>query len=417
MQIILTMLIFIALMLGIVSDSRSDKRIYSPIKIFNGIWIILFGIYHLKLSYIQSDFTTRALLAFLLCIVSFNATFFVANHIYHTKLKRNKGKKKLTPKDNKYFKMPSCIKKILEYPLPKKIRIINITFIVLFILEICYSGFLPLLSLFTKSGGNYLSFGIPSLSGFMYAIAICVGAYYLYKRDPRVMIYIGFGILSVSRQVIMSMIIEAAIIFICKYRKESSRIKHLPIKIVAVIVALVCGFTLFGNFRSGSNVMQNTFRPREQYENLPSSIMWLYSYTEFSFSNFNKLTTLTSGGTNLGANSLNAILPSVISNRMPIKKNFNQDYRVQANFNVSTWFVEIYIDFGLIGIAIFSMLVSLLGYVLYTIVLKKPSIRNCLLYAVFVHNILLFFFINMFLYLPVVSQFVFIPLIFRKDDE
>ena len=45
---------------------------------------------------------------------------------------------------------------------------------------------------------------------------------------------------------------------------------------------------------------------------------------------------------------------------------------------------------------------------------KKGNLKYAMIYTVVVHNIIMLFFSNMFLYLPVVSQFIYIPLIFAK---
>ena len=66
---------------------------------------------------------------------------------------------------------------------------------------------------------------------------------------------------------------------------------------------------------------------------------------------------------------------------------------------------------------VFNSLMAMLGYFLYEGTIKKHSDKNILLYSVFAHNILLLFFVNMFFYLPVSIQFLYIPLIFGGKNE
>lgn len=402
------LLIFVALVAFLAVDFAIDKKILSPVKIFNSIWLVVLTLYLFNPSYIQDPFSTRTELVFLICVSCFNASYYVSRRFFipkeHEVRKQKKSKKTRT----------ECAKGI---GLRKKLRIINIVFIAMFLVEIIYSGYLPIISLLMGRESGYLNFGIPSVNGLMYAVATCLGAYYIFKKDPRACIYLGFGILIISRQLLITMIIEAAVLFLCFRVHSGMKIKYVWLKAVAIIVLIVAGFTVIGNVRSGSNEMQRIFEPRPGYENLPTSVMWVYSYLEFSLSNFNNLVSLTNGGVNYGASSVNYLLPSVISRKISLPNNFNQNYLVRPNFNVSTWFPEIYLDFGIMGVGISSVLLGLLGWVLYRNMLKSASVRDMLLYAVFVHNILMFFFINMFLYLPVVAQFAIIPLIFRGDNE
>lgn len=401
------MLVFAVLIIFLAVDFAIDKKWLSPLKIFNGIWLLVLVLYSFELSYVQEPFNDKTVQVFLVCVATFDIVYYSAKKF----LKEPKKKDKKTKKED------IVKKKINFHGLEQKLKIINISFIILFGIEIIYSGYLPMLSLAMGRGSEYLNFGIPSVNGLMYALATCLGAYYIFKKDPRALIYFGFGVLIVSRQLLMSMIIEAIILFACFRVHHKNKIRHLWLKVVAVVVVVFAGFTVLGNARSGSDEMQNIFEPRAGYEGLPTSVMWIYSYLEFSLSNFNNLTSYTSGAVNFGSSAINAFLPTVIARQIKLPNNFEQNYLMRLNFNVSTWFPEVYLDFGIVGVGVFSGLVALLGWALYRNILKKESIRDYLLYAVYLHNILLFFFINMFLYLPVVAQFAIIPLIFKDKDE
>lgn len=401
--------IFLVLVTFLIIDYILDKRFFSPVKIFNAVWIVIFGLYQLKLSYLQDDFTDTALWVFLICILVFDTVCLIYNILSK---RRDKNRESTTGQKDRILAWYKP-----KFSVDEKLKVVNIVFVILFIVEIIYSKKIPLVSLLAGGDSEYLEFGIPSLNGLMYGVAICTGAYYIYKKNPRALIYLLFGALVVSRQLLISMILEAIIVFGCRRIGDKHKIKHIFLKIMMVLVAFIMGFSLFGNFRSGSDVMQRIFEPREEYKNLPMPAMWLYSYTEFSFSNFNNLTKKTEGGVNHGLSIAKRLLPSAITNNLNIKTNFDKNYLIKPNFTVSTWFSEIYLDFGIIGVAIFSALIALLGSVLYKYVLKNNSIENSLLYALFLHNILMFFFINMFLYLPVISQAVFIPMLFRGKEK
>ena len=126
---------------------------------------------------------------------------------------------------------------------------------------------------------------------------------------------------------------------------------------------------------------------------------------------------MTSGFVNYGASTLNFFLPTVIINSFNLTPNWNENYLVQSNFNVSTAFPEIYLDFGVLGLILFSIFISYFGNKLYRNLKKDLSDKNILMFAVYIHNIIFIFFVNMFLYIPIFFQFIFIPLIFREEDS
>ena len=212
----------------------------------------------------------------------------------------------------------------------------------------------------------------------------------------------------------MSMVIQAIIYSIILSSIKGKKVNYK--KYVAILAIFLIMFTIIGSFRS-KGVMKACFMPKEQYENLPEGVMWLYSYIEFSFSNFNNLVSMTNGGINHGASILNEIMPTVISNIINIKPTYTPYFLVSSAFTVSTYLPLIYLDFGIIGIIIFNAIIGILGTYLYQKIYNTKDIKWILMYAVFLHNIILLFFVNMFLYLPIIVQYVYIYLIFSNRKE
>lgn len=191
-------------------------------------------------------------------------------------------------------------------------------------------------------------------------------------------------------------------------------VKKIVKKYIIIGILGVFAFSIFGNFRSGSGMMKNIFRPRHQYKKIPVSVMWIYSYTEFSFSNFNNLVSKTNGGINNGISTLNYVLPTIVRNKINLKTPNKIKYIITDSFNVSTWFPEIFLDFGIIGIAFFSIMIGVLGAYLYKRACIMNSDYNSIMYAIYTHNIVMFFFVNMFLYIPVVTQFLISWIVFHE---
>lgn len=384
--------IYIILILFIVIDFIRNREIFTPIKIFDFIWIVTLFLYELKLSYIQQDLSNRTLWIFIVCILSYNLA---SNIMYFFKIKKNQREVKH------------------KISVDNKIKIANYIVIIIFIIEIIYSKGCPLFWKLTGSTKTYMDFGIASVHGALNGLVICLGAYTLFNKKCKYKyLYLLFGILTLSRQVLMSIVVEAIIFNIQDVIRKQNKINYKKYIILAIIVFLV--FNLLGNFRSGKDVMDIVFRPRDGYENLSTATMWSYSYLTFSVSNFNNLVKLTDGAVNYGASSLSMLLPTAVLKFVHIQKNYSESYLVQSNFNASTYLPEIYLDFGIIGIAIFNIFIAILGTYIYKKAKATKSDVWLMLYAVFAHNIVFLFFVNMFLYLPIIVQFLYIPLIFSE---
>lgn len=382
------MLLILLLFLCIV-DIYKNKKLLSPRFLFNFIFFLSCSLYKWDLSYLQQKISNRTEFILLTCVISFNVVYSLAKLIFK-KVKIDNKKKRLNNES-----------------IEKRIKIAKYIAIGVFFVELIYSKGCPLLWKFTSDPRTYFDFGIPSLNGAFYGLIICLGAYSIFTKSKDKYIYLLMGIMMISRQVIMSIIIEGLVFYLM------SSTKKINFKKILIFgIAIFIGFTFIGNFRSGNDTMTNAFYAKRQYKKLPDSAKWTYSYMTFSISNFNNLVSMTKGNVNHGASMLSELMPTVILNKVHIKQNFDKSFIISSSYNVSTYLPCIYLDFGIVGIAIFNMLIAFLGYFLYKNATEKKSDKDILLYAVFAHNIILLFFINMFLYLPIIIQFVYIPIIF-----
>lgn len=382
-------LLQILLLVFCIADLIKNKKVLSPRFLFNFIFFISYSLYKWDFSYIQQQLSSRTEYILLVCVISFNIVYLLMELIFHNK----QFKKKTLNLDKSYIN--------------KKIRIAKYIAIGIFVLELIYSKGCPLLWKFTGDPRSYFDFGIPSLNGAFYGLVTCLGAYSLISKSKDKYIYLAMGLLMISRQLLMSIIIEGFIFYLISSTKK---INYKKIIIFGIVI--FAGFTMIGNFRSGSNTMDNAFRPKRHYNKLSDTTKWTYSYMTFSISNFNNLVSMTKGGVNNGASMLSEFMPTIILNKVNIKQKFDRSFLIVPNYNVSTYLPSIYLDFGVVGIAIFNMLMAIAGYFLYKNATENKNDKNILLYAVYAHNIILLFFINMFLYLPVIVQFIYIPLIF-----
>lgn len=380
-------------------DFIKNKNYFSPLFIFNFIWALTLGLYELKISELQHDLSNRTILVFWTCVISYNLAVLFCKY---TKLN------KLKIKFNRMNENNLQKEEIDKTTIKNRIKIARNIAIIVFVIEIIYSGGVPIIWKIVGSSKGYFDFGIPSINGAWYGLIILLGAYSFAKKTKDRYLYLVIGILIISRQIIISILIEA---IVCMLIKKEIKIDKKKIIILAIIV--VAGFSALGNFRSGNSTMDEIFYAKEEYQNIPTSVKWIYSYMTFSITNVDNLINITNGGVNYGASMLHDIIPTILLDTINVKVNYSPYYLELVNFNVSTYLPSIYLDFGVVGVAIFNFIIGFLGMKLYSKYEVNNTMMNVLLYAVFVHNIVLLFFTNMFLYLPIIVQFIYIFLIFN----
>lgn len=388
--LLIAVLIFLAIF-----DYIKNKNILTPTFLFNSIWGITLFLYEFKMSYIQNDLSEKTRNIFFVCVISFNLTMWILSIF--------KKRKNKTTKEKKYLGLFKP-----KFSTQQKLNFFKYLTVILFVIEVIYSRGVPFVWKLMKNGKTYFDFGIPSLNGALYGLIICLGAYSIFNKRKDKYLYIIIGILVLSRQVILSIIIEGIVYAILN---KNINLKKGRITIIAIVVFL--GFMILGNFRSGNDVMDKVFKPKEQYAYLPDSVKWVYSYMTFSISNFNNLVHLTNGGINKGATIINDVLPTILRKKFKINKTFNRYYLISPNYTVSTYLSSLYIDFDIIGIAIFNVLLALFGFYMFEKTMKyKNSDRYLMFYSIYVHNIVFLFFGNMFFYPPIYFQFIYDMIIF-----
>lgn len=385
--------LFLALFAFSMIHLLSKRKILCPGFLFNIIWLITLILYEMKLSFIQGDLTEDTIKTFYAAIFGFNIALFFME-LMNFKAWRLKFEKNG------------------KYSIEQKMRWAKYLVILIFVIEVIAMKGFPVYWKLTGDPRTYADFGIPSLNGAFDGLLVMLGAYSIFSKSNDKWLYMGIAVAVISRQVLLSMAIEAII-----FAVVSGRFKPTVKKVGMLAVAGVLAFTVLGNFRSGGGEMDRVFQAREGYENLPSMAKWAYSYATFSVSNFNNLTTLTAGAVNHGASTLSAFLPSVIMNKIEIEKEFEEPYLVSNDFTVSTYLPEIYLDGGAIGVGIFNAVIAILGYQIFKRWQQGKSDLDSMMLAVFCHNIILLFFVNMFIFLPIIVQFIYAPILLRERKK
>lgn len=392
-MIILLLILFFLL----IFDFKKYKKIYTPSIFFNGIFFITLFLYNLYLSELQQKLSNRTMLILYLCVIAFNIANpfirflkFIFIHYFKTKIVFKKTKYTFRFKEKQMFWIT----------------------LIFFMILVVYSRGVPLIWKIIGSDKTYFDFGIPSLTGLFYAYLSLVSAYSLNKKGIYKYFYMFLGVIILSRQLLITMCVEAIIIRLLIKR---GKIKYSRVVLIGIF-AVLC-FSLMGNIRTGNDSFLAVAKFKKIYDWIPVSFKWIYSYMCFSLSNLNNLVSMTPGSVDYGANCFNELMPTVVSNWLNLKVNFNQNFLVSINFTVSTFIPPLYLDFGCVGIFIFCFMLGLISNFTYSRVRANLNLVNIFVYAVLIHNIVLLFFTNMFLYLPVIGQLLFIPIIFKKEGK
>lgn len=402
---VLIFLMIVFLILGFIMT----KRTINPLSIFNAIWLVVILLYQLRLSVLQGKLDEKTIITFIICILLFSVSFIIGNLL----LSKNKNTK---VKENK----------IIRYNIIKKMYIF---WIVVEIIETIYSKGLPIIWKITGSAKTYMNYGIPTVHGLMNAIGLCIVilSFYLYmyeknnynKKNKKLLLIIvsilGFSLCLITRQVIVTAIIEIGVIYIC-FQKRIPWKKIILLSLVGIIV-----FGIIGNFRTGyQEFLDVAVMKNEQIPKPLIGFYWVYMYLTMTVANVNNAVLLGING--YGITPIASVyIPTVISNLLFSNSSIKvPNYLVTQAFNVSGFFIEFYIAYGNLGVGIISFVYGILGAYIFSKIKRDESEKNILYYAIYLQIIVLSFFYNHLLYLPSGFQLVIIFIIFKlfaKQDK
>ena len=380
-------MIYIPIILSLtllIIDLVKNKKILAPGVVFNAVTFITLFLYSFQLSYIQHTLLWQTVLLLTLCIVAFNVPVFLGYFV------------KREPKSDKAVVYR-------DYDTSKKADLILfIIIVVIFSIEVIYNCGVPLLWKLLGTKKTYMDFSFFKLHGIFMSLLLTVGFYSLFKKNcPYKWIYLLIPILLISRQYLISILIEGLVLYLLSMKR---RPKHLWLWLVGFVVVGIVAFGVIGNFRTGKAEFLYVAQFKAWADWVPSALKWVYSYICFSIANLNKLVGLTNGFENFGASTLTGILG------IPIPENASYDYLVSPNFTVSTFMPSLYLDFGMLGPILFCLVIGMVSIWVY----KRLSVSKIYLmfYAIIVHNLIFLYFTNMFLYRPIFLQVIYILIIF-----
>lgn len=283
-------------------------------------------------------------------------------------------------------------------------------------LEVVFSGGVPIVWAITGSSKTYFDFGIPTVHGFLNSLISSISLIWFWqflqtkekKYLFRSLFVVGWAIIVVTRQLIIVNLLQFLILWIALNRVRVMSV----IKLAVLVVSLVLGFGWLGDARTGADKFIGLAMPTGNYpEYLPSGVLWVYMYAVTPFMNL-----LYSINTNCGCespffgNTLAPLLPSFLRNAILPTDKIEKGNVISEAFNVSTAFVDPYIDTGYLGIVVFSAIICFATLYFWS----KTSKRELFIFCVLGQSMVLTIFYNHFFSLPVITQVFWFYIIMRK---
>jgi len=304
-------------------------------------------------------------------------------------------------------------------PLQRAIRTIVFAMAVIVPLEIVVSGGLPILWRLQGNSKIYTDYGIPTLHGFFNALLLFVGTvsfWFITSRGASTgmkllfLFCIVFPVLAVTRQVLVSLIVQCLVVFIGARLRSPERV--LARLAVAALVAMAA-FAAIGDFRTSDEGFYQQAEILPQGSWMPPSIAWHYMYLTTPVNNFLYMTQTATQRTH-GAQSLATLTPTVVR-----KAWFGDDAGlppklVKETFNVTSYATPLFLDFGWIGVIGFTLVMFLLAGFAYERFLERNDLATLIFLAVIDQIVLFTFFVNFLLTWGVLFQLFLVLVLHRR---
>ena len=371
-------------------------KIKNPIALFVAMWLFVLYIYSKRYSLVLTPLTDQTFIYVLEVCLFFTASYYCIRLLFLEKKFR---------KDNVFQEnvfISARLKKILKI------------WLFFTLVEIAYFRGLPLLSIMGLGGnsGAYTEWGIPSLHGFLNAMIITLSNYFFYfylknKEKKYLFIYILcvlWPILLITRQMLMSMVVQAAFIYILSNNIKTTSV----LKVILAGLGVVYLFGLVGDLRSGGNSFIELVQPSPDYPSwLPSGVLWVYVYMVSPLNNVNfnlyKYPDFNFDPTPL----ISPLFPSFIREKIFTSSNNFNFQLVNDNLNVSTMFPSYLTAFGYYGSLIFYFILGLLiCFIYFKFRSKNANVKWLFILVVIFHNLIFSVFVDFFFNLVFIFQFV-----------
>lgn len=300
----------------------------------------------------------------------------------------------------------------------KNLQFAFVIWAMLTIVEIVASGGVPILWLIQGSSKNYFDFGISSLHGLLNSLLLTMGliAFALFaltrKRSYAWLpaFVIVWSVIAVTRNMLIVILIECGIVW-AMIRGFTWR---SLVKGMVWLIGLILLFGYIGDIRTGAESFREVAEPSQNYPDwLPSGVLWGYIYVATPINNLvNTVQNTHPVYSPLFPYATSLLFPSVVRGMFydpTTVADLQSGDLVTEALNVSTAYMGAFRDFGMVGIACFSIVLAWVSAHFW----RDRSLRGSLVYAVLGQCMVLSIFFNHLFDLPIITQamwlYVFLP--------
>lgn len=374
------------------------KKVFNPLSCFNILWLLIILLYNLQLSRLFTDLSFKTYIVLIINIFFFSLAFLVG---YLIRIKKHLKEENF----------------VISY---KKILKLFKFWLFIEIIETIYSGGLPVIWKLTGNIKTYTAYGIPTLHGLMNSLGLVIAILSFYKflkdKDKKLLKIVAtifiYYLCVISRQVLISLIIEIMVIYLFFNKKIPWK------KLIIIFFITVIGFGIIGNFRTGYENFLNV----SAFKNIHApkmfiGVYWLYMYLTSLLININYAINSNISGFGLlplFQHYVPTIIYRILYANNPVSI---PSIVVYSSYNVSGYFADFLIGYGIKGVAIMSFIYGFLGGIFLYKVEKNANEKNILYYAVYMQIILLSFVSNHLFYLPSGFQLFIIYVLFNSKKQ
>jgi oligosaccharide repeat unit polymerase len=247
----------------------------------------------------------------------------------------------------------------------------------------------------------YTDFGIPGLHGLLnsmfYACSIVQFTRTLLgsaqSKTFLVLISIGYPVLGMSRQVLISLLLQYLFVYFSVKRPSAS----VFLRAGTIFISIFLIFGYLGDIRSGREHIIALGAPTFDYPDwLPSAFIWFYIYVCTPLNNVNYNIDITPNG--LPLETAGTFIPSFAREAFLNAMGGTKEWAlVTDSFNVSSLLQSLLTDFGVACTILFTLVC---GFV-FTRLLRRSATKPAAFFAIIVllHGIALSFFANLLFHL------------------
>lgn len=375
------------------------RVILHPLIVFSLVWGLVVGTYTLHWSELQEIDVTDGL-PFIYMTVG---VFIIISVLFHVI-------RYVVVEDKLQHVQPLSVVK--DLPLRRWFML----WVSLTVVEIGFSGGIPIIWALTGSEKTYFDFGIPTVHGFLNSLISSLSlisfAKYLQTKERRHLIQslfvIGWAAIVVTRQLIIVNLFQFLVLWVAL-----NKVKPLSVvKLVFTTAVIILAFGWLGDTRTGAEKFIGLAMPSESYPSyLPSGVLWVYMYAVTPFMNLLHSISRDCGCESVYfGNTLAPLLPSFLRVIILPSDKVEKGNVVSEAFNVSTAFVDPFTDNGYLGILLFTVLISSVTIYFW----YRKSVRDLFIFCVLTQSLILTIFYNHFFSLPVITQIFWFYMIIKE---